>query len=312
MSVLEDRSLFDVLGLGVVAIDDVLHVQTYPPANVKIPVLGRQRYVGGLTATALMTVARLGCKSAYAGVLGDDEFSQYVEASFKQHGVDVTHLVRRPGARPVISTIVIGSEDQTRTIFYDPHGAVGAHAELPERETIRRSRVLFVDHYGMEGMIRAATIAREANIPIVADFESADSPRFPELLALVDHLIVSHDFAIRLTGVSHPANAASKLWTEARKVVVITCGVDGAWYLADSHGDSARFQSAFKVNTVDSNGCGDVFHGAYAATLALGLDAAERVRFASATAALKAKQPGGPAGLPTYSDVELFLQDDQK
>ena len=310
---MEERSLFDVLGLGVVAIDDVLHVQTYPSANVKIPVLRRrQRYVGGLTATALMTVARLGCKSAYAGVLGDDESSQYVEESFKQHGVDVTHLVHRPGARPVISTIVIDSENQTRTIFYDPHGAVGADPELPDREIIGRSRVLFVDHYGIDGMIRAATIAREANIPIVADFESANRPRFSELLALVDHLIVSHDFASSLTGVSHPAKAAEKLWTAARKVVVITCGVDGAWYLADSHGDSAQFQSAFEVDTVDSNGCGDVFHGAYAATLALGLDVAERVRFASATAALKAQQPGGPAGLPTYSDVELFLQDDQK
>jgi sugar/nucleoside kinase (ribokinase family) len=59
---------------------------------------------------------------------------------------------------------------------------------------------------------------------------------------------------------------------------------------------------------VDTTGCGDVFHGAYASALARGLGLAERVRFASAAAALKATRHGGQAGIPTRDTTEAFLR----
>ena len=302
---------FDVLGLGVTAIDDLLHLPAYPPADIKVRVRGRERYLGGLTAAALLAVARLGYKSAYAGILGDDQFSQYVVEGFQQQGVDVSHMIRRPGARPVLSTIVLGDDGHTRNIFYDNSNAFGAHPDLPPADVIRASRVLFVDHYGIPGMIRAAAIAREADLPVVADFEHHVRPRFPELLALVDHLIIADDFAQTMTGQSDPAVAVEKLWTSAPKNIVITCGAQGAWYIDQSGNGGLQFQPTFKVDVVDSNGCGDVFHGAYAAALSRGLGLTRRVRFAAAAAALKATQPGGAMGTPDQATVQAFLIDQQ-
>jgi sulfofructose kinase len=299
---------FDVLGLGVTAVDDLLHVPAYPPADVKVRVRGRERYLGGLTAAALLAVARLGYKAAYAGVLGDDESSRYVLEGFQRHGVDVRHVVHRPGTRPVLSTIVLGDDGHTRNIFYDNRNAFGAHPDLPPAEVIRASRVLFVDHYGIAGMIRAASIAREAGLPVVADFEHEDNPRFPELLALVDHLIIPDDFAQTLSGESDPATAVERLWTPAPKNIVVTCGVNGAYY-TDPSGTDVQYQPAFTVEVVDSNGCGDVFHGAYAAALSTEMPLPERVRFAAAAAALKATQPGGAMGTPDKTTVEAFLKD---
>jgi sugar/nucleoside kinase (ribokinase family) len=66
-------------------------------------------------------------------------------------------------------------------------------------------------------------------------------------------------------------------------------------------------QPAFPVAVVDTTGCGDVFHGAYAAGLVRGLGVMERVRLAAAAAALKATRPGGQAGAPTLAEVEQFL-----
>ncbi len=68
-----------------------------------------------------------------------------------------------------------------------------------------------------------------------------------------------------------------------------------------------RHQPAFPVEVVDTTGCGDVFHGAYASALAEGLDLPVRVRLAAAAAALKATQPGGQAGIPSRGKVEAFL-----
>jgi sugar/nucleoside kinase (ribokinase family) len=61
------------------------------------------------------------------------------------------------------------------------------------------------------------------------------------------------------------------------------------------------------VNALDTTGCGDVFHGAYAAGLARGMDVEDRIRFASAAAALKATKHGGQSGIPKRSTVEKFL-----
>jgi sulfofructose kinase len=63
------------------------------------------------------------------------------------------------------------------------------------------------------------------------------------------------------------------------------------------------------VETVDTNGCGDVFHGCYAAGLCEGTPIAERVRFAAAVAAMKATQRGGQQGIPKRPDVQRFLAD---
>ena len=48
----------DILGLGGVAVDDLLYVDGYPPADSKTPVARRERQCGGLTATALVAAAR--------------------------------------------------------------------------------------------------------------------------------------------------------------------------------------------------------------------------------------------------------------
>ncbi len=298
----------DILGLGCVAVDDLLYVAAYPAPDAKVQVRRRDRQCGGLTATALVAAARLGAHCAYAGVLGEDDDSRFVRDTFRREGVVVDHLVSRPGARPIRSTIIVDEGQLTRTIFYDLAGSVGADPELPPADVIRSARVLLVDHYGVEGIIRATQIAHEADIPVVADFERSDRPRFPELLALVDHLVISRGFAEKLTGAPEPTEALPKLWSAKRQAVVITCGDAGCWYRGADEAKSPRHQPAFPVTAVDTTGCGDVFHGAYAVALARGLDLPARVRFASAAAALKAMQPGGQAGIPTRAATEAFLQ----
>lgn len=57
---------------------------------------------------------------------------------------------------------------------------------------------------------------------------------------------------------------------------------------------------------VDTTGCGDVFHGAYAAAFTRGLPAQARIRYAAA-AALKATRPGPQSGIPTRAEVEALL-----
>jgi sugar/nucleoside kinase (ribokinase family) len=92
------------------------------------------------------------------------------------------------------------------------------------------------------------------------------------------------------------------------RAAVVTCGVEGCWYIGAETCRKPQHQPAFPVEVVDTTGCGDVFHGVYAATLAHGFDLPARIRWASAAAALKAKSLGGQAGIPQHAIVEQFLK----
>ena len=299
---------FDVLGLGCTAVDDILYVPAYPPADGKVEVRLRERHCGGLTATALVAAARLGASCAFAGTLGRDAESKFVLGVLNREGIDTRHVVTRENAGPIRSVIVVDETRRTRNIFYDASNALGADPRLPSKAVILSSRVLIVDRFGIPGMIRAARIARAACIPVVADFESRHLPRFAELLELSDHLIVSETFAGALTRARTPSAAAIKLFNRGRSVVVVTCGAKGCWFL-DREMKRPGHLPAFRVPAIDTTGCGDVFHGAYAAALARGAELTVRLRFASAAAAIKATKHGGQAGVPTRAAVNAFLRE---
>src|SRR5262245_60062720 len=133
---------WDVLGLGCVAVDDLLYVAEYPPADSKVRVHRRERSCGGLTATALVAAARLGARCAFAGVLGGDDDSRYVLDCFHREGIDTAPLVYRPDARPIHSTIIVEETRHTRTILFDLAGSTGAAADAPAEEVLRSARVL--------------------------------------------------------------------------------------------------------------------------------------------------------------------------
>jgi ribokinase len=299
------RKQFDVLGLGCAAVDEILYVDQYPHADAKIRVLRRERHCGGLTATALVAAARLGAKCAFAGTLGFDEGSEFVLETFRREGVNTRHTVRRQGAKPVQSVVIVDERSRTRNVFAYVDETLGADAKLPLREVVESSRVLLIDHFGIAGNIRAARIARRAAVPVVSDLENQEAPRFVELLGLIDHPIFSRRMAEILTLENHPARAAKKLRDGLGVNVIVTCGGQGVW-CATAIGEAFHF-AAFRVKAIDTTGCGDVFHGAYAAALARGTGMEERIHFASAAAALKATQHGGQAGIPTRPVVERFL-----
>jgi sugar/nucleoside kinase (ribokinase family) len=298
------ETCFDVLGLGVVAVDDVLYVNSFPVADTKVRALRGPRRCGGLTGAALVAAARLGARCAYAGCLGTDENSQFVARNFAREGVDISHAPCLAEATIVHSTIIVAKENGSRNVFFEDQGMIGAHDSLPAEEVIRAAKVLFIDHKGMKGNLRAVRAARAAGVAIVADFEINTDPSFRPVLDLVDHLVLSHEFARLITGQASAAAAAITLNRPDREVVIITCGAEGCWSVSGANDGKPVRHPAFNVSAIDTVGCGDVFHGAYSASLASGAPLAERIIFASAAAALNAMC----GEIPRLAEVRQFLK----
>lgn len=296
---------WDVLGIGSVAVDDLVYVDHYPPPDCKTEARSMRRQGGGLTATALVAAARLGARAAYMTVLGYDDLSRYSLQEMEREGVDCRPVVRREGARPYYAIIIVDQSTGGRNIFYTGEGVTEPAVEDVHEALIARCRVLFVDSYTAEAGLRAVQLAQAQRIPVVADIEVSSHPLALALAQRVDHLIVNREFAGQVTGEADPERMVRALSNPERACCVVTGGDQGCWYA--ERGGTVHYVPAFRVQVVDTTGCGDVFHGAYAARIAAGDSVADAIRVAAATAALKATQPGGRSGIPKLARVQEFL-----
>ena len=297
---------WDVLGLGAVSVDDLVYVDQYPQPGTKMPVQERRREGGGLTGTALVAAARLGVRSAYYGILGEDELSRFTLLELEREGVDCSQILYRAEARPIHSTVIVERSGGQRTILYWNARVVEPEPEEIADDMIAGCQVLLVDHTMARAGLQAARLAHAHRVPVVGDVEKEPEPRVLDLMGQIDHLIVSMRFAGRVTGKREPEDMVRALSGPERACCVVTDGERGCWYLRE-HGGGVHHLPALKVQAVDTTGCGDVFHGAYAACLAQGESVHLALEVATVAAGLKATRAGGRSGIPDRATIDRVL-----
>jgi sugar/nucleoside kinase (ribokinase family) len=289
----------DVAGVGCASIDELLYVQA-SRTDDKGRIQTYERQPGGNTATALVAAAGLGASVAFVGRLSDQEDGALVREDLAAHGVDLRFALPDPQARPIRATVVVFKHGD-RFIAFDDMTTIGL---LPSDDVtpLLQARTVLLDRYALAPTI--AALGTDVNrVLIVADVEAEVESA---ALNQVQHLVLPMAFARRLTGDTEPSAILSALWNEQRATVVVTDGAEGVWF-RDAASSDCHHQPSFAVPVIDTTGCGDVFHGAYAVALARGLAAFERVRFAAAAGAICATGRGGRGRLPTENDIAKLL-----
>lgn len=296
-------SPFDILGIGTAAVDDLVYLDHFPVPDSKSGFLSMQRQGGGQTATAMAAAARLGARTAFCTHLCCDDLSDFTVTELEKDGVDCSPCLRSSSGSPYHSLILVDIKAQTRTILHSG-GNVNPPPEHITAELVAHARLLCLDDNSRAAGIKAARLARSLGIPVIADIEPDPPPEHAGLLPLVDHLVINRELGAALTGHSDPARMAREL-SAGRTCCAITAGAEGCWFAMQ--GQPALHIPAYPVQVMDTTGCGDVFHGAYAFALSRGQEIGEVLRFASAVAAMKARFPGGRAGIPRLQEVQEFM-----
>jgi sugar/nucleoside kinase (ribokinase family) len=166
--------------------------------------------------------------------------------------------------------------------------------------------VFFMDFLAEPVPVELARKVKAAGVPIVADVEGRHSG-VGELCELIDYLVVSEEFAQWVSGERDLKAACAKLAQCPRKATVVTAGANGCWW-TDSPGWPPVHVPAFKIDAVDTTGCGDTYHGAFAFGVAKNFSVEETVVLASACGALKATGRGWSA-MPTRESLGAFLRE---
>jgi ribokinase len=295
-----------ITGLGYCGMDYLCLVPEIP-LDDKVQASETLEQGGGPAATATYAAAKLGARTMFAGVVGDDSRGQSILEGLAREGVDTSAMKVRLDAASPVAFCWIQESTGKRSIAWS-HGSV--KPLLPEElnmALVRDSALLLLDGHQTAAAIRAAKLARETGTVVLLDAGTLVDG-IDELLALSDIIIASEKFSLRYTGESDPEAGARKLFGDNTRFAAVTAGVRGSYGF---DGGKSYFQDIFPVQVVDTTGAGDVFHGAFAYKYVNGGNWRECMRFAAAVSALKCTRFGGRTGIPTLAEVEIFLQENK-
>lgn len=295
-----------IVGIGANVFDTLYNIPTYPTEDTKMRATASKTAGGGPVATGLVAARKLGEDTAYIGVLSDDNGGKFLKEDFEKYGVKTDLIEVKSGYRSFASVLWLCADSATRTCVFDKGDLPPLELNEAQIKAIKDAEILMVDGNEMTAAVEAAKIARENGTRVLYDcgglYEGVEN-----LLALTDIMIPSEEFAIGHTGAKTAEEAAKKLYEMYKpQVVVVTQGKKGG-ILYD--GKDITDYPIYPAVVVDSNGSGDVFHGAFAAAVCKGYDFLKCCHFSSAVSGLKCTGVGARESVPNFETTKKYLKE---
>ncbi len=290
----------DVLCVGVTSYDFYFMVDHHPEPDEKTIANAFLSCGGGPAANAAVTIAKMGLSVAFAGYLGNDAWGEIHLKELQEAGVITDWIIRNTNPTP-LSTVLVKPDGQRSLVNYRVKNAA-LNKNAIDLSNVKPKVILFDGHEPDISMELLKQIKSDS-IKTVLDAGSVN-PGTSLLYDEVDYLVCSKKFAEELTGYNDIDKASAELFN-LKQNVVITLGEKGLiWKTEDGQGELP----AFSVEAIDTTGAGDVFHGAFAGCLAMGMDWQEILKYSNLTAALSCTKPGGRNSIPTVTEVEQFIK----
>lgn len=295
-----------IVGIGACVFDTLYNIPTYPTEDTKMRADNSKTAGGGPVATGLVAASKLGVDTAYIGVLADDNGGKFLKGDFQKYGVETNLTEIKSGYRSFASVLWLCADTTTRTCVFDKGDLPPLELNEAQKQAICDAEILMVDGNEMNAAVEAAEIARKSGTKVLYDcgglYEGVE-----KLLALTDIMIPSEEFSIGHTGCATTEEAAKNLYdTYNPQVVVITQGKKGGIIF---DGEKLKQYPIYPAVVVDSNGSGDVFHGAFAAGICKGFDFEKCCHFASAVSGLKCTGVGARESVPNFEITKNYLKE---
>jgi sulfofructose kinase len=292
----------DLVGVGLNAIDTLIPLPHYPALGSKVEFRSANILPGGQVASAVIACQQWGLRTRYVGKVGEDRFADIHRTEFAKAGVE-THLFTAQGCASQQAFILVDDTGERTVLWKRDHNLTLRPAEI-KQEWIVEARALHVDGHDTAAAIQAAMWAKASGVPVIADLDEV-YPGVQGLLDNIDYLIASRDIPGRLTGEANLQVALRAL--QARygcRLTAATLGHEGviAW-----DGSQFHYAAAFRVESVDTTGAGDIFHAGFIYGLLQGWPLARQLDFACAAAAMNCKAIGARGGIQSVQAIENLV-----
>ncbi|CAN7554543.1 PfkB family carbohydrate kinase [Devosia sp. LjRoot3] len=292
-----------VATLGNAFLDRILYVANLPVEPSKMRVKGQLETGGGIAATAAVACARLGADTACYSRVGDDLAGEEIIRRLSEAGVATDQVRQFKRGRSPQGTIIVESSGERMGFGFMGEGW-SDDADWLDLSKLDGVDAVMADYSWWQGATAIFNAARDRGAKSVLDADINDIEAVQRLLPIADHVVFSERCLAQLTGHQDKSLGLEAAARKTKGHVSVTAGEEGFYWLEQGH---TRHLPAFKVKALDTNGAGDVFHGAYTVAVAEGRSVEQAGRFASAAAALKCAKGSGWESIANRSEVDLFL-----
>lgn len=301
-----------ILCMGSINIDLTMFMKRMPDVGESVVTDNFATFPGGKGGNQAAVAATLGGEVRYFTKLGDDVFSAELTAGLKARGVDMSRVITLPGDTAGVAMIRVDELGRNSISF-----TAGANAKLtPEdvrahQDAFDGCNILLITMEIQPATVyEAIRVAREKGMTVIIDPSPVPAGGIPaDICRMIDYAKPNETEAETLTGVpvrdmESAAVAYEKLAAMGIRTPILSLSDKGAFTVLEGKPIAL---APLKVSAIDSTAAGDVFLGAFAASLSRGMAPEACLRFANTAAALSTTRKGAQSSIPSLAEVEAAL-----
>ena len=302
--------------IGNAVYDLIISSDTFPKEDMRNNYRGIIYNVGGPASNAASVIAKFGGEVDFYGKVGNDEYGKRIISTMYNEGINIENLKISDSSSTPLSIIIINTSKATRTIC-----TVKSEKDYIQPNIENLNYKNYYDFILTDGKYPEETkklIKENPNAKTIIDAGRVNKGVI-ELCGIVDYIICSEDFANEVTGITINGDIKSKreVYRKMKEIfpnskeIVITIGKNG--YIFKKDNEILNYSSYNSgLPAIDTNGAGDIFHGAFTYAISKGYDFYKSLEFANITASLSTTKSGGRASCPDLEEVESIMNQKNK
>jgi sugar/nucleoside kinase (ribokinase family) len=272
---------------------------------------GHHVAVGGSGAIVACGAARLGLRTAFAGVVGDDAFGRFMIDALETRGVDTRGVQVDPDRPTGLSVVLVRDDDRATLTSLGTIGDLTGATVDPD--LLVQARHVHVASYYLQRALQPDLSAIFDTVHAAGGSTSIDPNWDPaerwdsDLLALLsrtDCFLPNSTEARAITGVDDIDVAAQALAGHGG-VVAIKFGQGGGLVI---QGDEVVRSESIPADVADTTGAGDNFDAGFIAGRLRGWSLARCLSVAVACGSLSTRAAGGTQAQPTMEEALAALE----
>ena len=242
--------------VGLSTIDVVYRVDEFPSTNSKVVARSQDVFAGGPATNAAIAFRHLGGEAKLVTAVGSHSLGSAIVGELRRNSIQLIDLNSHFDRAPVISSIAVRRNGERSVVSANATRVSVPPAQVDEA-VLKQASIVLVDGHYMQACEAWSMAARGRGIPVVLDGGSWKDGT-GELLQNVDAAICSADFMP--PGCSIESDVLEYLRGCGISKIAITRGTEPIRYAS---GAVCGIVPVPRVESVDTMGAGDIFHGAF-------------------------------------------------
>ena len=290
-----------ILCIGQSAYDITVPVSSFPEENRKYKVHEVYECGGGSANNSAYLLAKWHDEVYLASSIGKDDYGRKIKEEAISVGVNIDYIEEINNVKTTTSFIINNKNNGSRTIITDRKE--GMHFSNNHKILIKPDIIL------LDGNDYDKSLEVIKNNPQAIKIIDAGNMKdgISDLCKYCDYIVCSNDFAREYTGINFNYNDINVIYNVYDKIAK---DFNGRLVITLEHlGSLTKINNQFKlipsikVESIDSTGAGDIYHGAFTHFIAHGYSLLDTMHYANIAGALSVVKIGSKNSMPELKDV---------